>query len=88
MNLLQSVAKMLKSLKFMSQLYCNRWSGIADYLTFLRRFPVILEIPMCSVALVCTDRAKICFKSYIGKERKCSFENGLAEKSKSLANLK
>ena len=52
LNLLQSVAKMLKSSKFMAQLHCNRWSDIADCLTFLRRFPVRLEIPMCSAALV------------------------------------
>ena len=27
-----------------------------------------------------TDRARICFKCYIEKERKCSFENALVEK--------
>ena len=52
MNLLQSVAKMLKSSKFMAQLHCNRWSDIADCLTILRRFPVRSEIPMYSAALV------------------------------------
>ena len=52
LNLLQSVAKMLKSSKFMAQLHCNRWSDIADCLTFLRCFPVRLEIPMCSAAPV------------------------------------
>ena len=45
LNLLKSVAKMLKSSKFMAQLHCNRWSDIADCLTFLRRFPVRLENP-------------------------------------------
>ena len=39
---------LLQSSKFMEQLHCNRWSDIADCLTFLRRFPVRLEIPMCS----------------------------------------
>ena len=52
LNLLQSVAKMLKSSKFMAQLHCNRWSDIADCLTILRRFPVRSEIPMYSAALV------------------------------------
>ena len=33
---------------------------------------------------VCTDRARICFKISIERERKkCSFENALEEKSKS-----
>ena len=45
LNLLQSVAKMLKSSKFMAQLHHNRWSDIADCLEFLRCFPVRLEIP-------------------------------------------
>ena len=35
---------MLKSSKFMAQLHCNRWSDIADCLTFLSSFPVILAI--------------------------------------------
>ena len=52
LNLLQPVAKMLKSSKFKAQLHSNRWSDIADCLTFLRRFPVRLEIPMCSATLV------------------------------------
>ena len=30
--------------------------------------------------ILCTDRARICFKCYIEKERKCSFENALVEK--------
>ena len=51
LNLLQSVAKMLKLSKFMAQLHCNKWSDIADCLTFLRHFPVRLEIPMCSATL-------------------------------------
>ena len=29
-----------------------KWSDTADCLTHLRRFPVKLEIPMCSAALV------------------------------------
>ena len=33
-------------------LHCNWWSDIAGCLTFLRYFPVNLEIPLCSVALV------------------------------------
>ena len=52
LKLLQSVAKILKPSTFMAQLHCNRWSDIADCLMFLRRFPVRLDIPMCSAALV------------------------------------
>ena len=52
LNLLDSAAKISKLLKFIVQLQCNRWSDIADYLTVLRRFPVKLEIPICSAALV------------------------------------
>ena len=36
----------------MEQLHSVRWSDTADCLTHLRRFPVKLEIPMCSAALV------------------------------------
>ena len=35
----------------MGQLHSSRWSDTADCLTHLRRFPVKLEIPMCSAAL-------------------------------------
>ena len=35
-----------------------------------------------------TDRARICFKCYIEKEKKCSFENTLVKKSESSTNLK
>ena len=51
-DLLESVAKMLKPSKFMAQLHCNRWSDIADFLTFLRCFAVRLEIHMCSATLL------------------------------------
>ena len=37
---------------------------------------------------VITHRARICLKSYNEKERKCSFENALVEKSESLTILK
>ena len=36
--------------------------------------------------IICTDRARICFKCYIEKGRK--FENALVEKSESSTNLK
>ena len=49
-NLLESVAKGLKSSKFMAQLHCNRWSDITDCLTFLKLFPIKSEIPMCLAA--------------------------------------
>ena len=52
LNLLDSAAKMSKLSKFIVQLHCIRWSDIADCLTFFRRFPVRLEIPKCSAALV------------------------------------
>ena len=35
---------------------------------------------------LCTDRARLCFKKE--KERKCSFENAVVEKSESSTNLK
>ena len=38
--------------------------------------------------ILCTDRARICFKCYIEKERKCIFQNALVEKSESLTSLK
>ena len=38
--------------------------------------------------ILCSERARTCFKCYIEKERKCSFENALVEKSKSSTNLK
>ena len=38
--------------------------------------------------IICIDRARICFKCYIEKERKCSFENALVEHNKSSNNLK
>ena len=50
--ILDSAAKISKSSKFIVQLHCNRRSDIADYLTFFRRFPVRLEIPMYSAAVV------------------------------------
>ena len=37
---------------------------------------------------LCTDTARICFNCYVKKERKCSFENALVEKSKSSTKLK
>ena len=72
LNLLQFVAKMLKSSKFKAQLQYNRWSDIADCLTFLRRFPVRLKIPVCSA----------------GWGKKSSFDNAFVEKSESSTNLK
>ena len=36
LNLLESVAKMLKSSKFMAQWHCNRWSDVVDSLMFFR----------------------------------------------------
>ena len=38
--------------------------------------------------ILCTDRARICFKCYIKVKRKCSFENAPVEKSESSTNLK
>ena len=46
LNLLDSAAKISKLSKFIVQLHCNRWSDIADCLTFFRRFLIRLEIPM------------------------------------------
>ena len=67
LNLLESIAKMLKLSKFMAQLHCNRWPKIVwpfnvfkvfnvfvkyGCLTFLRCFSVRLEISLCSAALI------------------------------------
>ena len=38
--------------------------------------------------ILCTDRARICFKSYVNEKRKCSFENAHVEKSESSTYLK
>ena len=38
--------------------------------------------------ILCTDRARICFKCYVENERKYSFENALVEKSRGSTNLK
>ena len=37
-NLLESIAKILKSSKFTTQLHCNGWLDIADCLTFFKTF--------------------------------------------------
>ena len=39
LNILDSAAKISKVSKFIVQLRCNRWSDIADCLTFFRRLP-------------------------------------------------
>ena len=44
--------------KSIEQLHSSRWSDPADCLILLRHFPVKLEIPMCSAALV---KKKVCF---------------------------
>ena len=50
--LLERLDKIVKSLKFMLSLQVNEWSKIPDCLTFLRRFFVKCEIPICSAALI------------------------------------
>ena len=47
--LLESLEKMVKSLKFMLQLQVSTWSEVADCLTFLKHLFVKCEIPICSV---------------------------------------
>ena len=37
--------------------------------------------------ILCTDKARICFKCYVKQKRKCSFENAPVEKSRSSTNL-
>ena len=49
LNLFPSEARISKRSKSIDQLHSSRWSDTADY---LRRFPVKLEIHMCSAALV------------------------------------
>ena len=52
LNLFLSEARISKLSKSMEQLHSSRCSDTADCLTYLRRFKVKLEIPMCSAALV------------------------------------
>ena len=52
LNLFVPETRISKWSKSIKQLHSSRWSGTADCLTHLRRFPVKLEIPMCSAALV------------------------------------
>ena len=52
LNLLEFAVKISNSSKFIVQLHYNRWSDIADCLTFLKCFPFRLEIPICSAGLV------------------------------------
>ena len=52
LNFLESDAKISKSSKDIGESHCNRWLHIADSLTYLIRFPVKFEVPMCSDALV------------------------------------
>ena len=51
-NLFASEARISTRSKSTEQLHSSRWSDTVDCLTHLRRFPVKLEIPMCSAALV------------------------------------
>ena len=52
LNLFVSEGRISKWSKSIEQLYSSRWSDTADCLTLLRRFPVKLNIPLCSAALV------------------------------------
>ena len=52
LNLFASKARISKWSKSIKQLHSSRWSDTADCLTHLRCFPVNIEIPMCSAALV------------------------------------
>ena len=52
LNLFASKARISKWSKSIQQLHSSRWSDIADCLTLLRHFPVKLDIPICSAALV------------------------------------
>ena len=49
---LESLHKMVETLKFMLQSQVSKCSAVADSLTFLRRLFVKCEIPICSTALV------------------------------------
>ena len=53
-----SVAKISK---LMLQLHCNKWSETAESLTFFNRFPVKLETPINSAALV-KENSKFYYK--------------------------
>ena len=52
LNLLASEDRISKWLRSIEQLHSSSLSDIADCLTLLRRFPIKLDIPICSAALV------------------------------------
>ena len=52
LNLFALEATISKWRKSIKQLHSIRWSDTADCLIHLRRFPVNLEMPICSAALV------------------------------------
>ena len=54
-NLLESIAKILKSSKFTTQLHCNGWLDIADCLTFFKTFSCKIGDPH----LFCSSGIKV-----------------------------
>ena len=55
LNLLESIAKLLKSSKFTTQLHCNGWLDIADCLTFFKTFSCKIGDPH----LFCSSGIKV-----------------------------
>ena len=59
LNLFAPEAGISKWSKSIEQLHSSRWLDTADCLTLLRHFPVKIDIPICSAALV--KKMALCF---------------------------
>ena len=73
LNLFASGAIISEWWKSVKELHWSRWSDTTDCLSHSRRFPVKLEIPMCSVALT-AQKMKFSIKDSFSKcDQICSF---------------
>ena len=73
LNLFASRAIISEWWKSVKELHRSRWSDTTDCLSHLRRSPVKLEIPMCSVALT-AQKMKFSIKDSFSKpDQICSF---------------
>ena len=59
LNFFAVEARISKWSKSIKQLHSSRWTDIADCLTYLRRIPVKLEMPICYAVLV--TKVAVCF---------------------------
>ena len=61
-----------------------------SFVTMAVLFPIPSDFILIynSNFILCTDRARICFKCYVKEKRKCSFVNALVEMTKRSNKLK